>query len=166
MSKELDMTDSTGCEHAERLADDIERYAAFVRANPDLAEDLYRQNFLIYLLPGDDPKSKMAGAARAGLRAGATVDKKVDDKYAEALLRFGHITVQVYTQRDVVCERIVVGAHEETVEEQDPEALAKVPTRKVTKVVEDVEWRCMPLLAAEQPIKPEAEVNEQSGAVV
>jgi hypothetical protein len=76
------------------------------------------------------------------------VDKDVTDLFAKALLRFGPVTVQVYTDREAVCERVVVGSHEEVVEEKDPEALAAVPTITRTVTVEDVEWQCKPLMDA------------------
>jgi hypothetical protein len=46
-----------------------------------------------------------------------------------------------------VCERVVTGTRLETKEVPDPEALKAVPLVTVTETVEDVEWRCMPLLA-------------------
>lgn len=137
----------TDQERAEQVATDMERIAAFVRANPEVAENLGRQNFLVCLYREGDPRAAMAYYARRGLRAGATIDKNVSDKYASVLLRFGSFALDVYAEREQVCERVVTGTREIEVEEQDPEALAAVPTRTVTKVVEDVEWVCTPLLS-------------------
>lgn len=146
-------TQPTAEQRADQQAADIEKYAAFIRANPEIAEEIGTETrFLVYLLPDDDTKAKMADFVRAGLRAGAKVDKDVTDKYAYAYLRFGDVTVQVYAAREVVCERVVTGTREEVIEEPDPELLAaataSVPTVKRTEVVETVEWRCTPLLAA------------------
>lgn len=165
--KERVMTESTQPtpeEYADRLAGDIERYAAFIRANPDIAAAWIGDRFLIPLSNKENPAAVMADILRRGRRAGATVTKNVNDTYAGALLSFGSITVDVYAQRDLVCERVVVGTHEEQVEEQDPEALAAVPVVKVKKTVEDVEWRCTPLLAAERAYESEL-ATEQAGAV-
>jgi hypothetical protein len=51
------------------------------------------------------------------------------------------LTVEV--SRAAVCERVVVGTHEETREVPDPDA----PKITETVVVEDVEWRCIDPLA-------------------
>lgn len=135
-------------DRADALADDIERFAAFVRANPEVADRLPEQRFLIYLTHASDPKTQMADFIRRGLRAGARIGKDVTEKYASASLWFGRIELYVYASREVVCERVVTGTHEETVTEPDADALAAVPKVTKTVVVEDVEWRCAPLLAA------------------
>lgn len=49
-------------------------------------------------------------------------------------------------ERDEVCERIVTGTRQVTEEVPDPAA----PKITVTRTVEDVEWRCMPLLAEDR----------------
>ena len=140
---------------ADQLATDIEKYAAFLRANPDIAQEVSDDRFLIYLMPGPDAKQQMADIIRRGMRSGATVTKRANDTYAGAQMKFGRVTLEVYSDREVVCERRVTGTREVEVEEQDPEALAQVPVRTVTKVVEDVEWVCTPILDA---------AKEQAGA--
>jgi hypothetical protein len=142
-------TEPTAQDRAEQLADDIERFAAFIRANPDVADRMGHQRFLACVAYQGDPRTAMADVIRRAMRAGATVTKNATDKWAGALLKFGQVTLDVYAERDQVCERVVVGTHEETCEEQDPEALAAVPVRAVTKTVEDVRWECTPILAAE-----------------
>lgn len=146
MSNTLKPTDQ---ERADQFATDIEQFAKFVRANPMVADAIGYQDFLAYLTPGDSTKATMADLIRTGLRAGAKVDKHTNGDFAGAILTFGRVTMKVYSDRDQVCERIVTGTREVPVEEKDPEALAAVPTRTVMRVVEDVEWRCTPLLAAE-----------------
>lgn len=144
-------------ELADQLATDIERYAAFIRANPDIAKKLgSERRFLLYLMPGGEAKQKMADIVRAAKAAGATVTKTISEEYAGANLSFGHVSLEVYAHREVVCERRVTGTREIEVEEQDPEALAKVPTRTVTKTVEDVEWVCTPILQADPADTAEA----------
>ena len=144
----------TDQQRAEQYAAGLERLAAFMRANPQWAAELNDKRFLAYLMPGDTVRTKMAEFVRAGLRAGATIDKEVTDDYAKALLRFGPITIQVYTEREEVCERVVTATHEVVEEVPDPEALAaataSVPLVKKITTVEDVEWVCTPLLAVAQ----------------
>jgi hypothetical protein len=54
----------------------------------------------------------------------------------------------VLCDRNEVCEKVVTGTREVTKEVPDPEALAAVPKVTVTETVEDVEWRCHPILDA------------------
>jgi hypothetical protein len=60
---------------------------------------------------------------------------------------FAGLAVFAQAARAEVCERVVTGTREVTVELPDPEAMAAVPKVTVTKTVEDVEWVCGPLLA-------------------
>jgi hypothetical protein len=55
------------------------------------------------------------------------------------------LELQVTVDRDAVCERVVVATHEVT--ETIPDPTVSVPLVEVTKTVEEVEWRCLPLLA-------------------
>jgi hypothetical protein len=128
------------------------KLAQFLADNPDIAEraTAYTERVLVYLAPGDDTVSRLADYARRGVRAGARVEKTYDDKYGNVLLRFGPVHLQVYSLRDEVCERIVVGTREVVEEVQDPEALAAVPTITQTRTEDIVEWQCRPLLAGEQ----------------
>lgn len=132
---------------ATEYAEGLRALADMVETNPDgpLMKDL-RYALARMLAPVDDRESVVT-AVRAALRAGAKVDKYLHGDYAGALLIFGPITIQVYTEREEVCERVVVGTKTETKKVKDPEALAAVPEVEVTEEVEIVEWRCMPLLA-------------------
>lgn len=154
--------ETTERQRADEVAADLERLAAFVRANPEYADPIGYQRFLLYLNPSKDPRTAMADIARRARRAGATMRKDVSDKYAGAELRFGELNLYVYADRNQVCERVVVGTREEQVEEPDPEALAAVPKRTVTRVVEDVEWRCTPILAAEPTKQSDQQTDHQS----
>lgn len=62
--------------------------------------------------------------------------------------------LHVIADRDSVCERVVTGTREVTREVPDPVALAAVPTTVVTETVEDVEWRCAPLLSRDDTAVP------------
>lgn len=143
----IDNNQPTEAERAEQVATDLERLAAFVRANPDLAPQIGDQWFLLCLTHEDDPKAAMADVARRARRAGATMRKETTEQSFRALLSFGEITLNAYASREQVCERVVVGTREETITEPDPEAVAALPLVTRTEVVEDVEWRCPPLIA-------------------
>lgn len=101
-----------------------------------------------YVMSQHNPRAVLAAVARAGLKHGAHVTKDIGD-YAGVVVRFGEVGVHVYAARGEVCERIVTGTREVTKEVPDPDALAAVPKVTVTETVEDVEWKCTPLLAVE-----------------
>ncbi len=100
-----------------------------------------------HFLGGVDPKADMAACARA---LPTSFAKNANGQYFDLEGKLAGLKVHLVAFRNQVCERVVVGTHEETVEEKDPEALAKVPVVTKTVTVEDVEWRCSPLLAAEK----------------
>ena len=64
----------------------------------------------------------------------------------------GGVYASVVVDRPAVCERVVTAVREVTREVPDPEALAALPTTTVTETVEDVEWRCLPLLADDEAV--------------
>lgn len=133
---------------AEELASSLDKLAAFVRANPDIASDMAStvKRFLVYILAAD-PRPVMAEWARRGKASGARVEKSFDEQWGAVTLHFGLVDLHIYSDRDAVCTRVVVGTREVEVEEPDPEALAAVPTVTRTVTVEDVQWQCHPLLA-------------------
>jgi len=149
------MTNPTEQDRAEQVATDLERLAAFVRANPDIgARVAYLsewQRYNLYLTPSGDVRTVIADIARRARRAGAAMRKDIGDTYAGADLIFGSLVLHVYSQREEVCERVVVGTRQVEVEEPDPkavvEAVAALPKVKRVETVEDIEWRCTPLLA-------------------
>ncbi len=133
------------------VADGLIAVAAMMRANPDLAEHFQWQVDRVLVPAGN--RQMVAAYARAGAaHARATVTKHQDDKYAGVDLKFGpRVRLHVYVAREEICERIVTGTREVTEEVPDPEYVANAPIVQVTKTVEDVEWRCHPILAAELP---------------
>lgn len=101
-----------------------------------------------HFLNAEDPKAALAACARA-LPTNWTKQVSGGGKYPNYFDMYGSLAglkLHLTAFRDDVCERVVVGTHEETVEEKDPEALAAVPTVTKTITVEDVEWRCAPVL--------------------
>lgn len=131
---------------AAKLATGLRALAAWVEANPELLADQYMTVDLMLPVRGQG-RERIAALARSGLRSGAKIAKEQSDAWAGVKLDFGgRVTASVYAPRNEVCDRVVVGTREETKEVPDPEALAAVPKVTVTETVEDVEWRCMPLL--------------------
>lgn len=132
----------------EQLADGLTALAEFIRANPELADDL-RYPFDRVHVPintDPDPRARLAVYARAAKAAGAEVTKSFDDAWAGLDLAFGdHVRLSVYADRGQVCERRVVGIRQVTKEVPDPDA----PRITVTVDQEIVEWECTPLLADE-----------------
>lgn len=87
----------------------------------------------------DEAKPTLAAIARA---LPGKVEKQVRGGYFDLVGRVAGIRILVIAGRADVCKRIVTGTREVTEEVPDPSA----PTITVTKTVEDVEWRCSPIL--------------------
>lgn len=98
----------------------------------------------------DDGKSKHAKrrAAEIARAIPAKVDKQSLGSLFALVTSFGPIKLEVFFDRDQVCERVVTGTRTVTEEEPDPEEVDKLPKRTVTREVEDVEWRCPDSLLA------------------
>lgn len=92
-----------------------------------------------------DARARLAEIARAMGRANKGPGL-VDGTFI-VWRQFAGLAVFAQTERDEVCEKVVTGVREETVEVPDPEALAAVPKVTVTRTVEDFGWICSPLLA-------------------
>lgn len=108
-------------------------------------------NLLIFTHDLDDPKAVIADVARA-LPGKVTKDTYGEGSGAQLKLvgSVGHINIEAIANRDLVCERVVTGIREVTEDVPDPEKLAEVPTISVTTTVEDIEWRCAPVLAQDK----------------
>lgn len=120
-------------------------------ANPTipLPYDGTRRPMRIFVHDGDVP-AVLAAVARTMTGTARKVYDDDDNTYGFDLVGEIHgLKLEATAPRSEVCERIVVGTREVTREIPDPEALAAVPTTTVTETVEDVEWRCAPLLASE-----------------
>jgi len=136
---------------ADALVDGLRQLAAFVEANPQFGHDLlmtFDTNNVPHIDARGDAREYLAKYARAAVRSGAVVSKGFGDKWAHVDLAFGAVNLHVYAEQVEVCEKVVLGTREVTKEVLDPEALAAVPKVTVTETVEDVEWRCHPILDA------------------
>ncbi|MEV6879145.1 hypothetical protein [Amycolatopsis sp. NPDC051128] len=129
----------------------ILRLADMVEANPELPAEYLKPSKKITVTAwyASSP-AQLAAIARAGMAHGAKVDKDIvgEDIY-RLRLSWGWFTAEALAQRGEVCERVVTGIETVTKTVRDPAALAAVPTVEVTETVENVEWVCRPLLAAE-----------------
>lgn len=99
------------------------------------------------LIGGGDPRDVLAAVARAMGNATKTVS--ASGSRMHVWRDFAGISVTASADRADVCERVVVGVEEITVEEPDPDAVAALPKIPHTKTVERVEWICSPLLATD-----------------
>jgi hypothetical protein len=131
---------------AQRAARDLRLLADFLDANPDLPGSLAYAFDSIHIFPSS--RDEVAVWARAAMRAHGSVHKHLDSEtWAGLDVTFGEVVkLRVRIERQEVCERVVIGTREVTEEVPDPVAVAALPKVAVTTVVEDVEWRCMPLL--------------------
>jgi hypothetical protein len=138
---------SSNTELAAQQAAGFRKLAAFIEQNPEVAP------FAAYLDDGINVfhvwgKDDAQMIIRAALASGAKVDKRYFNDTFSADFTFGAVKVSLLGNRAAVCEKVVTTR--EVIEEvPDPQALAAVPTVTVTKTVEDVEWVCRPLLAAD-----------------
>jgi hypothetical protein len=146
------------------LADGLRNLAQFINDHPDLA-DAFAGGGLTICVPlshKNNPPAEIAQFARAGVRAGRRVTKSLDgEQWGGVKVHFGRrVTLDAYAHREQVCERVVVGTETVTKQVPDPEALAAVPTVEITETVEQVQWRCSPLLAAEPAAAPIADLGD------
>lgn len=107
---------------------------------------------LIIPLGAENQRAQLVAWARALARHGKLDRRPVE--HADGTSSFyltgkvGGVKIQVITDRDSVCRRVVTGTEDREVEEIVQPAV----TRKVTRPVEIVEWVCHPVLAGEGPV--------------
>lgn len=132
-----------------KQAEGLRALADYIEANPELGNELqYSLRNISEPITCDDPIALLGQFARAAAHARVQNRKDGSDKYFRLELRFSEVVVvSLVASRAEVCERIVVGTEQVTKTVPDPELLAKVPEIEVTETVEQVEWRCRPLLA-------------------
>jgi hypothetical protein len=135
----------------------LRAYADALEANPEALPLPYHgiaTEIVMYFLDADDPRAEMAAAARAlhcNFRKSVVESENDPGGTLRLSGKLHGLGVELAAYRSAVCERVVTGTHEVTEKVQDPEALAAVPEIEVTRVVEDVEWICSPVLAPAVP---------------
>jgi hypothetical protein len=112
----------------ETLIAGLRELADFLEDNDEIAERLAAStvNFNVYAFNRDEFQSFVRQIGRGKKSAG--------DNFFGVIRTFGAVTLEVFTHRAQVCERVVVGTREV------PETVT--PAR----VEEIVEWRCEPIL--------------------
>lgn len=130
----------------EEQLSNIVDFAAWLEAHPEvpIPADLTGAGYvLIHARHSEDPRAAVAAVARA---LPGKVDKSTYSGLFQVEGRVCGITVKAIAERDLVCERVVTGTRE--VKKTIPDPMVTVPVIEVVETVEDVEWRCGPLLAA------------------
>jgi hypothetical protein len=127
--------------------DGLRQLASVLERNPEVQLPSDGRTLpLAWTFWGGDAREQMAAVARA-LRCAWQKEVTVEDEEFPAYFRMAGdlsgLQVQLTAYRDAVCTRVVTGTEDREVEEVVTPAL----TRKVTKPVEVVEWRCESLLA-------------------
>lgn len=128
-----------------QLADILDAHPEVPLPYDGSSPDYGRITFMF--LNADNPRAEMAAARRA---LGVRIEKsdRSDDKYFDLRGNLAGLYFSMSAFRNDVCERVVTGTREVEVEEADPAAVAALPKVKRTVQIEDVEWRCTPLLAS------------------
>ena len=138
----------------------LRQLAFILDSNPDLPLPYDgTASPLLIMFFGPDAETNKAQMVDASRAIGGHWDKVVSDRYFDLQTTIRGISVKLCALRDEVCTKVVTGVREVTEMIQDPEALAAVPLVPVTKMVEDVEWECAPLLAS-APVPGLAEHTE------
>lgn len=132
------------------LAQGLRALADMVEANPELAPELRWALGKLYapVSPNRKPKKLISEFIRAAKAHGAKVFKRSLDKHSGVDLFFGPVGVWVYADRNLVCERKVIGTKKVIDMVPDPVLLAAVPTIEVTRDEDVVTWICPPYLEA------------------
>lgn len=136
------MLTDTQIKDVSEWADGLRALAAWAEANPELAVFLAPVSVAIWG-HGLFALEKAEECARAFPRP---IRKEYGDDFFRLYANFGPHEIRFVTVRENVCVKRVVSTTEEEVEEQDADevaaALAKIPSTKVTRTREVVEWDC------------------------
>jgi hypothetical protein len=129
----------------------LREIADWLEQHPDVKLPWLGDDELDIYVYGDIP-AEMAAIARAmGVAEKGSRSYRSSGEERFTLTRqFGALRVVASCPREEVCERVVTGTEEVTEEVPDPAYVAAAPTVTVTKVVEQVEWVCRPLLAEDR----------------
>lgn len=136
-------------------------YANGLRALADLLEerpevplpsygDTMEMSIYVPTWDAVDPKQRLAEAVRAVReQAGVELQKDVTDSSLHLGFSLHGLKVSLFTSRDVVCTRRVVGTETVTRTGKDPALLEQLPDVEIEEEREIVEWDCAPVLAGE-----------------
>ncbi len=144
------MQDRTTDKYRAGYIDGLRQIADWLEQHPDVRLPYLGDNELDIYVHGDIP-AEMATIARAmgAAEKGARSYSSGSERFTLSR-QFGALRVVASCPRDEVCERVVVATETLTETVPDPQYIAAAPTVTVTKTVEQVEWRCRPLLAGDR----------------
>jgi hypothetical protein len=94
----------------------FQQVAAFLAANPDLAKraNVHRADYTLIPVPtSEDPGAFIVDAAQRAQAFGAQVEEYAKAEYGGIKIHFGRLYVQVYTDAERVCQKVVVGMVED-----------------------------------------------------
>jgi hypothetical protein len=126
-----------------RQAEGLRALADMIEQNPEIARHAHylRETNVWHT---SDPEA-LETIVRAALRSGAEVKKDYYGDSFSATFTWGIVGAAALSPRASVCERVVTGTKTVTRMVPDPDA----ELVEVTEEVEETEWVCRPLLAAE-----------------
>ena len=140
------MTDTALSEYTKGLR----QFADLLDANPSLGLPMHGRDYSpigFYLTGDEDAKKALANFARV---MPGTVTKDADPQTFFILNgNLAGLHVRAIAYRDEVCERKVVGTHEQVIPATP--AVEAMPER--TAVIEDVEWVCGSILEKSEAAK-------------
>ncbi|MEU0516613.1 hypothetical protein [Streptosporangium sp. NPDC006007] len=127
------------------LADILEAHPGLPLPYQGSSPHYARLTFSDFLI-SKDPRANMAAARRA---LGVPMEKGDHGEYFDLTGTLHGLYFKLTAFRKDVCERVVTGTREVVIEEPGPASVAALPKVARVQVVEDVEWRCHPLLASD-----------------
>lgn len=145
----------------QQLVEGLRALAAFVEANddfefvPGIGQVVVKADFYTWYLEGDEARKKAIADLTRRLTRVGKVEKLFGSDYAWIRLMFGpHVQFDISTNRELICERVVVG--KKVIPAQPERVIPAEPER----TVEEVEWRCQPVLTAGASHVIEGEMRE------
>lgn len=162
----MKLTPITGSPAAADVAADLRALAELVENDGDgfiaaLMADLFSRNSCWPWFPAsadhnDQRDQLMAETIRRFKTITATPIRKEyrdgGEGYLDVFVPLRGLTLKLVELRSEVCERVVTSTETVTEEVPDPDYIAAAPTKTVTREVEQVEWRCTPILAASDSV--------------
>lgn len=137
--------------------DGLRKLADLLDADTDLELPYTGSTSEMVVIPlgAENQRAQLVAWARAMARYGKLRRRPVDHQDGSSSFYLygtvGGLKVQVITDRETVCRRVVTGTENREVEE----IVRPAEIRKVTKPVEIVEWVCEPVTAPSAEAAPE-----------
>lgn len=146
---ELTWEEQRAQQEAQERADTIagmRKLLDILEENPHVKMPYAFDSLSIYFFNGEDNVKEMTETRRL---IGGKWDKEPSGEYFNLVGRCGGVKVTLVSSRKDVCQRVVVGSREVYEDVPDPDLVAKVPLKRVSRTVEDVEWICPETLVSD-----------------